>query len=104
MLEISERLMGSGVAQAKINKAAEVMAEELRARESAAGPTGFGGDEKADHKQQMRDLKRRLGNMLLLAPCLLNSWNMLNLRIILAVGQLLWSEQTYCAVAKCTAP
>ena len=28
---------------------------------------------------------------------------MLNLRIILAVGQLLWSEQTYCAVAKCTA-
>ena len=56
------------------------------------------GDDKAAHRQQMRDLKKRLGNMMLLSPCLLHSSNACNMNIILAVGWLLWSEQTYVAV------
>ena len=61
-------------------------------------------DDKAAHKQQMRDLKKRLGNMMLLSPCLLHSFNVCNMNIILAVGRLLWSEQTYLAVKKATGP
>ena len=41
---------------------------------------------------------------MLLAPCLLHSFNVCNMRISLAVGQLLWSEHTYLAVQKATGP
>ena len=45
-----------------------------------------------------------LGNMMLLSPCLLHSFNVCNMNISLAVGRLLWSEQTYVAVKKATGP
>ena len=111
MLVISESLMGSRQSQAKMHKAAEELAKSILPSE-APEPTGSGGpgdrsaavNDTAAHKQQLRDLKRRLGNMLLLAPCLLHSLNVCNMRIILSVGRLLWSEQTYLAVKKCTGP
>ena len=111
MLVISENLMGTGQAQAKMQQAAQELAKSIAAEEAlaatgcgAAGDTHEKADDKAAHKQQMRDLKKRLGNMMLLAPCLLHSFNVCNMRIILAVGRLLWSEQTYLAVKKGTGP
>ena len=111
MLVISENLMGPGQAQAKMHKAVEELAKTILESE-APEPTGSGGlgdkfaamNDTAAHKQQLRDLKRRLGNMMLLAPCLLHSFNVCNMRIILSVGRLLWSEQTYLSVKKCTGP
>ena len=41
---------------------------------------------------------------MLLSPCLLHSFNTCNMNIMLAVGRLLWSEQTYLAVEKGTGP
>ena len=111
MLVISENLMGTGQAQAKMQQAAQDLAKSIAAEEAlaatgcgAAGDTHEKADDRAAHKQQMRYLKKRLGNMMLLAPCLLHSFNVCNMRIILAVGRLLWSEQTYLAVKKGTGP
>ena len=88
MLVVSENLMGTGQAQAKMQKAAEELAKSI-AKEEASGATGSGvvGDEnekandsdRAAHKQQMRDLIKRLGKMMLLAPCLLHSFNVCNM-------------------------
>ena len=64
----------------------------------------YKADDKSAHHQQLRDLKKRLGNMMLLTPCLLHRFNACNMNIILAVGRLLWTEQTYLAVKKGTAP
>ena len=73
MIEISENLMGTGQAQVKMQKAAEELAKTIAQSEaSAATGSGVVGenmekvDDKAAHKQQMRDLKKRLGNMMLL--------------------------------------
>ena len=85
MLVMSEGLMGTGQSQAKPrNKAAEELAKSI-AEEEASAATGSGnvGDnnEKADgraaHTHQMRYLSNKapLGNMMLLAPCLLHSFN-----------------------------
>ena len=111
MLEISEKFMGAGQALAKMKKAAEELARSIAQSEpSAATASGVAGeqnekgDDKASHRQQMRDLKTRLGSMMLLGPCLLHSFNMCNMRIMLAVGKLLWSEQTYLAEKKVTGP
>ena len=111
MVVISENLMGTGQAQAKMHLAAEELAKSIKEAEASAATSSgaIGGklgttDDKTAHKQQMRDLKKRLGNMMLLAPCLLHSFNVCNMRIILAVGRLLWSEQTYLAVEKVTGP
>jgi len=70
MLVISENLMGTGQAQAKMQKAAEELAKSI-AKEEASGATGSGvvGDEnekandsdRAAHKQHMRDLKKTFG-------------------------------------------
>ena len=109
MVEISENFMGAGQAQAKMKKAAEELAKSIAQSEpSAATASGVvgeqNGDYKADHRQQMRDLKKLLGNMMLLSPCLLLSSNACNMNIMLEVGRLLWSEQTYLAVKKGTGP
>ena len=109
MVVISEKLMGTGQAQAKMHKAAEELAKTIGEADVPAA-TGSGAtvrenekpDDKSAHKQQLRDLKKRLGNMLLLSPCLLHSFNVCNMRIMLAVGRLLWIEQTYLAVKKVT--
>ena len=67
MVEISENLMGTGKAQAKMRKAAEELAKSM-AEEEATGENHEKGDDKAAHKKQMQDLNKRLGNMMLLAP------------------------------------
>jgi len=86
MLVISENLMGTGQAHAKMQKAAEELAKSI-AKEEASAATGSGAvgdknekaDDRAAHKQQRRDLKNRSGNMMLLAPCLLHSFNVCNM-------------------------
>ena len=109
MVVISENLMGTDQAQVKMKKAAEELAKSMPPSEPSAatasgvvGEQNEKGDGKAAHRQQMRDLKKRLGNMMLLSPCLLHSFNACNMNIMLAVGRLLWSEQTYLAVKKGT--
>eukprot|EP00974_Lingulodinium_polyedra_P092745 8985418-Lingulodinium_polyedra.AAC.1 len=62
-----------------MQKAAEELAKSI-AKEAASAATGSGdvgannekADERTAHKQQMRYLKKRLGNLILLAPCLLH--------------------------------
>ena len=105
MVEISENLMGEGQAQQKMQKAAEELAKSMAATDSGtAGENTEKVDDKAAHKQQMRDLKKHLGNMMLLSPCLLHSFNACNMNIIFAVGRVFWSEQTYLASKKVTGP
>ncbi len=111
MVEISENLMGTGQAQANMQKAAEELAKII-AKEEPSAATASGvvgdkhatGDDRAAHQQQLRYLKKRQGNMMLLSPCMLHSFNACNLNIIVGVGRLLWSEQTYLAVKKATGP
>eukprot|EP00974_Lingulodinium_polyedra_P048275 4634403-Lingulodinium_polyedra.AAC.1 len=62
--------MGAGQAQANMQKAAEELAKSIAEEEApaatgsgAAGETNEKVDDRTAHKQQMRDLKKRLGNM-----------------------------------------
>ena len=82
-------LHGAGQAQAEMKKAAEELAKGIAHSEPSAatasrvvGEQNEKGDDKAAHRQQMRDLKKRLGNMMLLSPCLLHSFNACNMNII----------------------
>ena len=51
---------------------------------------------------EMRALRKRVGNCLLLAPLLLHDRNLLNARIMLLVGQVAWTEQTWLSTCKTT--
>ena len=67
-------------------------------------PVYLGYEPRGDRRANERNVKKLLGNMMLLSPCLLHSFNACNMNIILEVGRLLWSEQTYLAVKKGTGP
>ena len=107
MLVISENSMGAGQSQANnAKKAAEELAKSI-AEEEASAATGSGAvednhekaDDRAPHKQQMRDL-RSLGEHDEVSAMPVAQLNVCNMRIILAAGRVLWSEQTYLAVKK----
>ena len=51
---------------------------------------------------EMRALRKRVGNCLLLAPLLLHDRNLLNSRIMLLVGRVAWTEQTWWSSYKTT--
>ena len=51
---------------------------------------------------EMRALRKRVGNCLLLAPLLLHDRNLLNTGIMLLVGQVAWTEQTWLSTCKTT--
>ena len=51
---------------------------------------------------EMKALRKRVGNCLLLAPLLLHDRNLLNARIMLLVGQVAWTEQTWLSTCKTT--
>ena len=111
MVEISVKLMGEEQAQKKLKQAAEELAKTIAQSEpSAATASGAVSeqkekvDDKAAHKQQMRDLKKRLGNMMLLSPCLLHSFNACNMNIILAAGRMLWTAIVFGAQERHRAP
>ena len=53
----------------------------------------------AQHKQQLMQIKRAAGNVLLLTPLLLTSENLFNMRLLLLVGRPLWVEQSLSAAA-----
>ena len=51
---------------------------------------------------EMRALRKRVGNCLLLAPLLLHDRNLLDARIMLLVGQDAWTEQTWLSTCRTT--
>ena len=51
---------------------------------------------------EMRALRKRAGNFLLLAPLFLHDRNLLNARVMLLVGQVAWTEQTRLSTFKTT--
>ena len=51
---------------------------------------------------EMKALRKRVGNCLLLAPLLLHDRNLLNARIMLLVAQTAWTEQTWLSTCKTT--
>jgi hypothetical protein len=53
----------------------------------------------AQHKQQLMQIKRAAGNVLLLTPLLLTNENLFNMRLLLLVGRPLWQEQSLMAAA-----
>lgn len=59
--------------------------------------------EKETHKDMMTKLRAAAGSALALAPRLMNDNNLVNMRIILLAGRLLWSEQSKLASDKTTA-
>ena len=64
------------------------------------------GDSKADGKEafkaEMRALRKRVGNALLLSPRLMHSSNLVNARIMLLVSNLAWTEQSMWSQLKTT--
>ena len=52
--------------------------------------------------EDLKALRKRAGNCLLLAPLLLHDSNLLNARIMLSVGQVAWTEQTWLSTCKTT--
>ena len=56
----------------------------------------------AQHKQQLMQIKRAAGNVLLLTPLLLTNENLFNMRLLLLVGRPLWAEQSLMAAAYTT--
>ncbi len=56
----------------------------------------------AQHKQQLMQIKRAAGNVLLLTPLLLTNENLFNMRLLLLVGRPLWQEQSLMAAAYTT--
>ena len=66
---------------------------------------GHGGEvttTKETTLQEMKALRKRMGNCLLLAPLLMHDSNLINARIMLLVGQVAWTEQTWWSVHKTT--
>ena len=57
---------------------------------------------KEQHLAEMRQLRKKAGNALLLAPRLMHTANLVNSRIMLLVGKVAWSEQTWWSVSKTT--
>ena len=56
----------------------------------------------AEHKQQLMQIKRSAGNVLLMTPLLLTSENLFNMRLLLLVGRPLWTEQSLTAASETT--
>ena len=59
-------------------------------------------DGKEAHKAEMRALRKRVGNALLLAPRLMTAGNLLNARIMLLIARLAWTEQSWWSQMKTT--
>lgn len=55
------------------------------------------------HREMMSKLRAAAGSALALAPRLMNDNNLVNMRIILLAGRVLWSEQSRLAMGKTTA-
>ena len=58
---------------------------------------------KDSHRNSMRHLRKIAGNLLLLAPRLMNNQNLVNARSMLLVARAAWSEQTLWSTHKITA-
>jgi hypothetical protein len=56
----------------------------------------------AEHKQQLMQIKRSVGKVLLMTPWLLTSENLFNMRLLLLVGRPLWTEQSLTAASETT--
>ena len=86
---LSTNLMPKGAADARERAIAEITA----AVDDGTSMTA------AQHKQQLMQIKRAAGNVLLLTPLLLTSENLFNMRLLLLVGRPLWQEQSLMAAA-----
>ena len=74
---------------------------DLGKSSSSATPTQE--NTKDTHLAELQQLRKKAGNAMLLAPHLMNANNLVNARIMLLVGQAVWSEQTLWSVSKTTA-
>ena len=72
--------------------------EATKALESAiaAGDGAMDAKTKEQHKAAMQEIKKKAGrgNHILICPMLMHNANFFNMRLLLQVGQYLWSEQT----------
>ena len=59
-------------------------------------------DGKEAHKAEMRALRKRVGNALLLSPRLMTTSNLVNARIMLLIARLAWTEQSWWSQMKTT--
>ncbi len=97
--QVARRLMASS---AGARAAREAVAKELATLEAKCSEAGAELS-KEQHQQQLREVRKRAGNMLLLAPSLLCNKNYFNSRLILHVAKWLWREQSSLACSKRTA-
>ena len=81
-----------------------LQAEATKALESAlaAGHGAMDAQTKEQHKAAMQEIKKKAGrgNHILICPLLMHNANFFNMRVLLQVGQFLWSEQTAMAMMK----
>ena len=66
------------------------------------GLSASGGNDKEGYKAQMRVLRKKAGNALLMCPHLMHSVNLVNGRIMLLVAKVAWTEQSMWSQLKTT--
>ena len=99
--EVADMLLKSQGKKAK-EQACEMAAQVLAFMEnpSDSGESKVAGKEA--YKAEMRALRKRVGNALLLAPRLMHSSNLVNARIMLLVSRVAWTEQSLWSQLKTT--
>lgn len=89
---IAKELVRKGQSLTKLQE------EATKALESAmaAGDGAMDAKTKEEHKAAMQEIKKKAGrgNHILICPMLMHNANFFNMRLLLQVGQYLWSEQT----------
>ena len=89
---IAKELVRKGQSLTKLQE------EATKALESAmaAGDGAMDAKTKEEHKAAMQEIKKKAGrgNHSLICPMLMHNANFFNTRLLLQVGQYLWSEQT----------
>ncbi len=83
-------------------KKVEAVAQEVVQFMSTLPSGPGGGGDKATYLEEVRRLRKKAGNALLLAPRLMHFHNLVNARLMLLVGQVAWTEQSFWALEKST--
>ena len=77
-------------------------ARDAAVREIAMGSDLPAGETKEDHKERLRQLKKKFSNSLLLSAVLSNNYNWFQMRLVLTVGRHFYHQQAFFGRDKCT--
>ena len=100
--EVADQLLKSKD-QAGKQQANNMVEKVMKDWQAQSGSECSKAEGKEAHKAALRDMRKKVGNALLVAPKLLNAGNLVNGRIMLLVSRLPWTEQSFWSLEKTTA-